>query len=163
MALDNDLILWSINDTKPVYQLKINENNTTEIIELFTIQKPITSLNASNEGIVTLTGNSTVYVYNFEKNTNEEIYTSSGLQDAILYDSENLYVAKTAVTNPTSALINININTKETVPHPVKGDIMFSLEIQNKNDVKQIYGVSVTTSNGKKTTEILAKEVQILR
>ncbi|MBQ3025598.1 MAG: hypothetical protein IJD23_09875 [Spirochaetaceae bacterium] len=154
IALNNDLILWSINDTKPVYQLKINENNTTEIIELFTIQKPITSLNASNEEIVTITGNSTVYVYNFEKNTNEEIYTSSGLQDAILYDSENLYVAKTAVTNPTSALINININTKETVPHPVKGDIMFSLEIQNKNDVKQIYGVSVTTSNGKKTTEI---------
>ena len=154
ISLQEDLILWSLNDTKPVYKLHFNQDGSTEITELFTIDKPITSLNATTEGIVTITGNAVVYFYSFEKNINEEIYSSSGLQDAILFDNENLYVAKTAVTNPTSALINININTKETVPHPVKGDIMFSLETQEKAGTKQIYGVSIISSNGKKTTEI---------
>ena len=154
IAFNNNLILWSLNDTKPVYMLKFNEDGSHEITELFTIDKPITSLNANLNSIVTITGNSTVYVYDLENKSNQEIYSSSGLQDAILLDKENLYVAKTAVTNPTSALINININTKETVPHPVKGDIMFSLEAQSKNGTMQIYGVSIISSNGKKTTEI---------
>lgn len=156
IALEKDLILWSLNDTKPVYKLAFKEDGTVEINELFTIDKPITSLNANSQGIVTITGNSTVYLYNFEKNINEEIYSSSGLQDAILFDNENLFVAKTAVTNPTSALINIDISTKETVPHPVKGDIIFSLESQEKNGTKQIYGVSIISSNGKKTTEVFS-------
>ena len=154
ISLGNELILWSANESKPVYKLVMNEDGTTDLTQLFTIDKPITSLTVSQKGIVTITGNSNVYLYDFEKNTNESIYSSSGLQDAILVDDENIFVAKTAVTNPTSALINININTKETVPHPVKGDIMFSLESQDKGGIKQIYGVSIITSNGKKTTEI---------
>lgn len=154
IAFDNSLILWSLNDIKPVYKLNFKEDGSHEIKELFTIDKPITSLNANQNSIVTITGNSIVYLYSFETNINEEIYSSSGLQDAILFDSENLYVAKTAVTNPTSALINININTKETVPHPVKGDVIFSLETQEKNGTTELYGVSIISSNGKKTTEI---------
>ncbi len=154
LALGNDLILWSANESKPVYKLIINEDGSTNITELFAVDKPITSLSATSNGIVTITGNANVYLYNFEKNTNELIYSSSGLQDAILFDEQNIYVAKTAVTNPTSALININILTKETVPHPVKGDIMFSLETQEKSGTKQIYGVSIISSGSKKTTEI---------
>ena len=156
ISLDNELILWSANDTKPVYKLHFNEDGTNQITELFNVDKPITSLSASTKGIVTITGNASVYLYDFEKNTNELIYSSSGLQDAILFDEQNIYVAKTAVTNPTSALININIETKETVPHPVKGDIMFSLETQEKSGTKQIYGVSIITSGSKKTTEIFS-------
>ena len=156
ISLGKDLILWSANESKPVYKLVINEDGSTDFTQLFEIDKPITSLTVSEKGIVTITGNSNVYLYDFEKNTNESIYTSSGLQDAILVDDENIFVAKTAVTNPTSALININITTKETVPHPVKGDIMFSLESQEKSGTKQIYGVSIINSNGKKTTEIFS-------
>ena len=156
ISLGKDLILWSANESKPVYKLVINEDGSTDFTQLFEINKPITSLTVSEKGIVTITGNSNVYLYDFEKNTNESIYTSSGLQDAILVDDENIFVAKTAVTNPTSALININITTKETVPHPVKGDIMFSLESQDKSGTKQIYGVSIINSNGKKTTEIFS-------
>ena len=156
VSLGNDLILWSANESKPVYKLVMNDDGSTDLVQLFEIDKPITSLTVSQKGIVTITGNSNVYLYDFEKNTNEAIYSSSGLQDAILVDDENIFVAKTAVTNPTSALINININTKETVPHPVKGDIMFSLESQEKAGTKQIYGVSIITSNGKKTTEIFS-------
>ena len=156
ISLGKDLILWSANESKPVYKLVINEDGSTDFTQLFEIDKPITSLTVSEKGIVTITGNSNVYLYDFEKNTNESIYTSSGLQDAILVDDENIFVAKTAVTNPTSALININITTKETVPHPVKGDIMFSLESQDKSGTKQIYGVSIINSNGKKTTEIFS-------
>ena len=156
VSLGNDLILWSANESKPVYKLVMNDDGSTNLVQLFEIDKPITSLTVSQKGIVTITGNSNVYLYDFEKNTNESIYSSSGLQDAILVDDENIFVAKTAVTNPTSALINININTKETVPHPVKGDIMFSLESQEKAGTKQIYGVSIISSNGKKTTEIFS-------
>ena len=156
VSLGNDLILWSANESKPVYKLVMNDDGSTDLVQLFEIDKPITSLTVSQKGIVTITGNANVYLYDFEKNTNESIYSSSGLQDAILVDDENIFVAKTAVTNPTSALINININTKETVPHPVKGDIMFSLESQEKAGTKQIYGVSIITSNGKKTTEIFS-------
>ena len=156
VSLGNDLILWSANESKPVYKLVMNDDGSTDLVQLFEIDKPITSLTVSQKGIVTITGNANVYLYDFEKNTNESIYSSSGLQDAILVDDENIFVAKTAVTNPTSALINININTKETVPHPVKGDIMFSLESQEKAGTKQIYGVSIISSNGKKTTEIFS-------
>ena len=72
--------------------------------------------------------NSKVNFYSFDSGELAELYLGSGIQDAAALESNTLAVAKTASSNPTSALVLVNIKTRETVPVKMDGDITVSLE-----------------------------------
>nr|MCR4790921.1 hypothetical protein [Treponemataceae bacterium] len=152
-----DLVLWSKDETKPVYLLKYNEGTYAEPVEIYTPATSMTSLNIYKNTIVFVTGKSLVSIYDIETGSIQDIYEGSGLQDAIIFDNGNLYCAKTSVTNPNSALIEINVQTKETVPLPVFGEITFALANKKTNGSMLIYGISNGTNDqGKKKTEVFS-------
>ena len=72
--------------------------------------------------------NSKVNFYSFESGELTELYLGSGIQDAAALENNTLAVAKTASSNPTSALVLVNIKTRETVPVKMDGDITVSIE-----------------------------------
>ncbi len=72
--------------------------------------------------------NSKVNFYSFETGELSELYLGSGIQDAAALENNTLAVAKTASSNPTSALVLVNIKTRETVPVKMDGDITVSIE-----------------------------------
>ncbi|MBO4546740.1 MAG: hypothetical protein J5700_04090, partial [Treponema sp.] len=72
--------------------------------------------------------NSKVNFYSFDSSELTELYLGSGIQDAASLEDNTLAVAKTASSNPTSALVLVNIKTRETVPVKMDGDITVSLE-----------------------------------
>ena len=72
--------------------------------------------------------NSKVNFYSFETGELSELYLGSGIQDAAALENNTLAVAKTASSNPTSALVLVNLKTRETVPVKMDGDIIVSVE-----------------------------------
>ena len=72
--------------------------------------------------------NSKVNFYSFKTKELSELYLGSGIQDAAAIDESLLAVAKTASSNPPSALVLVNLKTRETVPAKIDGDIAVSLE-----------------------------------
>lgn len=72
--------------------------------------------------------NSKVNFYSFKTEELAELYLGSGIQDAAALENNTLAVAKTASSNPTSALVLVNIKTRETVPVKMDGDIAVCVE-----------------------------------
>ena len=82
-------------------------------------------------------------VYDFTNNQLKEIYSGTGIQDAVLTDDGNLYIGKSASTNPKSPMICVNPETYETVPLAVTGNVCYALSTQGS----VIYGINLQEDN----------------
>lgn len=92
--------------------------------------------------------NSKVNFYSYKTSELAELYLGSGIQDAAALENNTLAVAKTASSNPTSALVLVNIKTRETVPVKMDGDITVSLEESGGF----VFGSRLISSGGGYTT-----------
>lgn len=152
-AFNTSLILWSKGQKKTV---KLINTLSGEIKELFTPKIGIETLRVYEDSIVCVLGSTTVMLYDLVTNKESTLYTGTGLQDAVLYSEDIMYVSKTAATNPKTPLIEINTKTKETVMLPVTGDVIFSLVVNRDLSQPVLYGVSASTNVNAKRTEIFS-------
>jgi len=149
---DDSIILWTINSRETVEKCSLKDNTK---INLFTPEKPIMILRHFGNFLVYVESSTTVKTYNLLTGEIKTLFTGTGIRDALLYTEEDLYVAKTATSNPISSLIHVNTQTKENVSLPVTTDVAFSLSAnQQKNG--PFYGVSVETDSNTRETEIFA-------
>ena len=103
-------------------------------------------------------------LYNFTKKSFTEVYSGTGIQDAILTDDGNMYIAKTAATNPKVPLLCVDLESFETVPMSLTGNVSYALStdgktiygivLQSDDDVRNTYVYSFNTAT-KKATNIL--------
>ena len=136
----DNVILWSKDSKKNVELLDIASGSRTV---LFTPTNTIQTLRLSGSFLIDIEGNSTVNRYDLEAKKREELYQGSGLQDAILLSQNDLYVAKSAATNPQVPLLYVNCETKETVPLGLKGAVAYGLTFDATTDSDTIYGIVV--------------------
>lgn len=141
------VILWS-RGTRSTVQLF--DYSKPEIIDLFTPKNNIQSLKVFGNKILEIQSNSVVNLYDIDNKTYTEVYTGAGLQDAVIAGDGKLYVAKSYSTNPHSSLICVDMETHETVPMPLKGNVAFALNVENNN----IYGIAVQSTDTEKRTVI---------
>lgn len=146
------VILWSKSSRKPV--LLVSTIDATEKI-LFTPTLSLEMLRLQKNKLLFLETSSKVRMYDFETEAISTLYTGTGIQDALLYGDDTIYVAKTAASNPKSALIQVNITTKETTALSVQADIMFSLA-ENQTETGPFYGVSIVSGTSGITTKIFS-------
>lgn len=132
LPYNDNLILWSKNQKKAV------KMNGTVLLQPKNILR---NLHVIEDMLITIEGSTNVGLYDFEKKTYELIYTGTGIQDAVLFD-KNLYVTKSAASTPKTALVQVNIKTKETVPLSIKADMIFSVS-KNSETNNSFYGVSL--------------------
>lgn len=87
-----------------------------------------------------------------------QLYKGTSIQDAILYNANDLYVAKSSGTTPNVPLIYVNVTTQETVPLSLKGNVAYSLSYDYTKPQSDIYGVSIYTdqTSKKRTTAIFS-------
>lgn len=146
LPVEEGIILWSQDTTK---QIILKANNGTK-----NIYRPTGVLQSihyvSSEGaILVVEGNSSVKLIPLDSGAATTLYTGSGVQDALLTSERDLYVAKTSATNPPTALVHVDVITKETVSLPVTGSVMYGLSADANNT--SIFGVNIITGNSIKT------------
>ncbi len=153
---DNNVILWSKSSKVPVQKIDLDKQSS-EI--LFTpkgnIQNmKICSLN-NKDYIIEIESNTTVNLYDFESKSLKEIYSGMGVQDAILTNDGNIYIAKSAATNPQVPLLSVNMNTMETVPIKIRGNVAYALS----TDGNTIYGINVISDEDGRNTYVFSYNV----
>lgn len=143
LSMGTDVILWSKESRRPV---QILDTLSGSLSLLFTPENNIQSIRIFDNYIISIEGNSSVYSFDMKTKNRENLYKGTGLQDAVMTVSNELYVAKTSSTNPASALLKVDINTKETVPvtNP-KAEVIFALSYDKNSGNSDIYGVAIST------------------
>lgn len=141
----NKLILWSKGTRNPV---QLFDYSIPSLTTLFTPKTSLQSLRLFENTLIDVESNSTVNKFDMEEKKLVEIYTGAGLQDAVIGGDGKLYIAKSYATNPPSNLLCVDMQTKETVPVNLSGNVAFALNAHNKD----IYGISVQSSDQAKTT-----------
>ena len=146
----NSVILWSKDTRKEIVMLNVETGKTTP---LFTPANAIQILKIFNETLVYIQGNSFVRTYSMISGADKELYTGTAIQDVILYNEKDLYVAKAATDNE-SPVIHVDTMTRETVPVQARGSIAYSLSHDDGSKTPAFYGISVQSdaSGNAKTT-----------
>jgi len=146
IAYNNNLIFYS--KAKASNIVKSDLDSQKEEI-LYKASSPIQNIHIKDGFLLVIEGSSKVILIDIENASAKTIYTGIGIQDAILYTQNDIYVAKTAASSPNSALIHVDANTQETVIVPMEGEVAFSLTQSTKSNV--FYGVSVYSGTSKRT------------
>ena len=142
------VILWSRGTKRAVEFFDFTENKTTR---LFTPESSVQSVRAFGNMILAMESNAVVRAYHRDTGELEELYAGSGLQDALISDG-TLYVAKSSVTNPPSALLSVDMRTKEIVPLKIAADIVYALSAFDG----ELYGIAVQSGEDEKTTNLFS-------
>ncbi|MBM7022871.1 WD40 repeat domain-containing protein [Treponema sp. Marseille-Q4523] len=145
---EGGVILWSRGTKRAVEFFDFAENKTTR---LFTPESSVQSVRAFGNMILAMESNAVVRAYHRDTGELAELYAGSGLQDALISDG-TLYVAKSSVTNPPSALLSVDMRTKEIVPLKIAADIVYALSASDG----ELYGIAVQSGEDEKTTNLFS-------
>lgn len=152
ISYGDKVILWSKGTRQPV---QLFDYSKPAIYNLFTPVNSLQSVRLFGTKLIEMESNSVVNVYDFETEKFTEVYTGAGLQDAVFGGDGKLYVAKSFATNPKSALLCVDLETRETVPMTLNGNVAFALSVHN-ND---IYGINIITEGQSRKTTVFKYNV----
>jgi WD40 repeat protein len=154
------IVLWSKNTRKPIIFLELARKSPSETISynakrIFTPRTALSQVRAYDETIVIIEGNSSISLYALKQAASaRQIYTGTGIQDAYLNSKGDLYIAKSAASNPPSPLIVVDTQTRETVRLPLNGDAAYAVAARDDaaneqalTNTELIYGIALTSSN----------------
>lgn len=142
----DSLILWSKGTRRTVQRIQLGSESSP--VTLFTPTTDLQNVRLFGDQLVYIQGNSSVGLYDLKSGRNAEIYSGTSIQDAVLINASELYVAKTRSNQTDSALISVNIKTMETVPLSIDGSVVFSLSYDFENagtNGALLYGIVIST------------------
>lgn len=73
------------------------------------------------------------------------LFSGIGIQDAVSYGNNSVYIAKTSSSRPQGALLYINTKTKETVPQEIPGNIVYVVELNDQLNVSDLPEITNNT------------------
>ena len=145
---EGGVILWSRGTRRPVEYFDFTENKT---VSLFTPESAVQSVRAFGNVILEMESNAVVRAYYRDTGEIEELYAGTGLQDALI-SGDTLYVAKSSATNPPSALLSVDMRTKEIVPLKIAADVVYALSTSDE----ELYGIALQSDDEQKTTNLFS-------
>ena len=153
---DNNVILWSKSERTPVIKIDLDKKTKQT---LFTPKNSVQNVRLctvdGNDYLVEIERNSTVNLYDFSNNSFKEVYSGTGIQDAVYMNNKLVYIAKSAATNPQTPLLSVNPETMETVPISLKGNVTYALS----TDGKTIYGLYIVSDDTGRNTYVFSYNV----
>lgn len=150
LTYNDQIILWTKESREPVQIVSGGKQDEMKTETLFTPKSNLQSVRLFGDTIVEMENNSVVNTFDLNTKTFRQVYTGSGLQDAVIASDGKLYVAKSYATNPKASLLCVDMSTGETVPTNLGGNVSFALEIY-RND---IYGIGVQSSENSRSTVV---------
>ena len=153
---DNSVILWTFSEKTPVKLIDLDKKTTTV---LFTpknsVQKVRLCSVEDKDYLIEIESNSIVNLFDIQSGKLSEIYSGTGIQDAVYMNNKLVYIAKSAATNPQTPLLSVNPDTMETVPLNIKGNVIYALS----TDGKTIYGLNIISDDTGKNTYVFSFNV----
>lgn len=149
----NNVILWTNDTMNNVIMIDLE---TKKKSTLFTPGYHVQNIKLCSDGtkdyLVEIETKGIVNLYDFETKKYREIYTGTGIQDAVIAGNGYLYIAKTSSTYPYTPLLKVNLNTFETAPTKFDGSIAYALTMSGDN--ASIYGIMFNSDENDKHTYV---------
>ena len=157
IADSGNVILWSKDERRSVSLL--NKDNG-ELKTVFTPNSGIQALRYTGTFLVDVEASSSVNIIDLTTGEKKQVYSGTGIQDALVIGENDLYIAKSSASDPSVPLLYVNIQTQETVPLNIKGNIAYSLASPSSNQT-EFYGILIYTDSRTKklTTSVFAYNV----
>lgn len=153
---DNSVILWSQSDKSPIILLDLDKKSSkTLFIPKNNVQKVRLCTVEDNDYLIEIESNSVVNLFDMQEGTFREVYSGTGIQDAVYMNNKLIYIAKSAATNPQTPLLTVNPQTMETVPLNIKGNVTYALS----TDGKTIYGLNIISDDTGRNTYVFSFNV----
>ena len=153
---DNSVILWSQSEKSPVRLLDLDKKSSSV---LFTpknnVQKVRLCSIEDKDYLIEIESNSLVNLFDMQDGTFREVYSGTGIQDAVYMNDRLVYIAKSAATNPQTPLLTVNPQTMETVPLNIKGNVTYALS----SDGKTIYGLNIISDETGRNTYVFSYNI----
>lgn len=146
LTYEDNFIFYSKNQASNVVLTNISSQSEKV---LYKATNPIQTIHQKDNYLLVIEGSSKIILIDILNNTSNTVYSGIGIQDAILYTPQDIYVAKTAASSPNSALIHVDVDTKETVMVPIEGEVSFSLSQSSNSNV--FYGVCLYSGDVSRT------------
>lgn len=162
IAFDNGngtkIILWSKDTRQTVYLIDPLSGETRA---LFTPAAVIQSLSLSGNRLADVEASSSVNIIDIQTGEKKQVYSGTGIQDALIKGENNLFIAKSNASTPAVPLLHINLSTEEIVPLNVNGNIAYSLT-ENSSSQNEFYGVIIYTDSRTKrlSTSVFSYNIQ---
>ncbi|WP_407428996.1 hypothetical protein [Treponema sp.] len=151
-----NIILWTKDSKKPVVLLELSSN---KMIQLFNPEGTIQILKLYGNSLIDIESNSSVNLFDISTSQKKQLFQGTSIQDALLYNENDLYIAKTSTSSSASPLVYVNIKTQETVPlNSIKGTVVYSLTYNPNISQSEIFGITIYTNSQTKklTTSVFA-------
>ena len=146
LTYEDNFIFYSKNQASNIVLTNISSQSEKV---LYKATNPIQTIHQKDNYLLVIEGSSKIVLIDILNNTSNTVYSGIGIQDAILYTPQDIYVAKTAASSPNSALIHVDVDTKETVMVPIEGEVSFSLSQSSNSNV--FYGVCLYSGDVSRT------------
>lgn len=146
LTYEENFIFYSKNQASNIVLTNISSQSEKV---LYKATNPIQTIHQKDNYLLVIEGSSKIVLIDILNNTSNTVYSGIGIQDAILYTPQDIYVAKTAASSPNSALIHVDVDTKETVMVPIEGEVSFSLSQSSNSNV--FYGVCLYSGDVSRT------------
>lgn len=146
LTYEDNFIFYSKNQASNIVLTNISLQSEKV---LYKATNPIQTIHQKDNYLLVIEGSSKIVLIDILNNTSNTVYSGIGIQDAILYTPQDIYVAKTAASSPNSALIHVDVDTKETVMVPIEGEVSFSLSQSSNSNV--FYGVCLYSGDVSRT------------
>ncbi|MBQ0050658.1 MAG: hypothetical protein KBT11_01175 [Treponema sp.] len=153
ITYNDNAILWEKDSKRNVVML----DSAGALNQLYSPSAALQVLRLSGDSLIAIESHSNVIQIDIATGNKKELYTGTGIQDAILVSEKNLYVAKSSASTPNVPLLYVNTETQETVPLNLKGNIAYSLNYDSAKP-NEFYGVTIYTDSTSKrlTTAIFS-------
>ncbi len=148
-TFEENIVLYSRDTKNPVTMINLTSDTKTDI---FTPKNNIQNISVFGNKIIEIESSAYVNLFDGDDGSYKQIYSGSGVQDAVYCDDGNVYIAKSASTNPASPLVMVNPKTLETVPLSVKGRVTYGLSTNGKT----IYGINLQSTDTGSVTYVFA-------
>ncbi len=158
IANGENVVLWSKDTRRPVELLDVSTGISRTV---FTPKAAVQVLRIFGNSLIDVEASSSVNIIDLETGAKKQVYSGTGIQDALATSEKDLYIAKSSASNPEVPLLYVNIETQETVPLAnVRGNIAYSLNF-DKNRPNEFYGVLIYTDarTKKLTTSVFAFDI----
>ena len=158
IANGGNVVLWSKDTRRPVELLDVSTGVSRTV---FTPKSAVQVLRIFGNSLIDVEASSFVNIIDLETGNKKQVYSGTGIQDALATSEKDLYIAKSSASNPEVPLLYVNIETQETVPlSNVRGNIAYSLNF-DRNRPNEFYGVLIYTDarSKKLTTSVFAFDI----
>ncbi|MBP5442002.1 MAG: hypothetical protein J6Y60_02060 [Treponema sp.] len=152
---ENSAILWTKKTKKDVYLVTFSEESPSSGKYLFTPKNNVNNLRVFGRKAAYVSGGTKVYTVDIDTKRETLVYSGVSIEDAIIVNSNTIYVAKANTGVKDSSVLSVGIQSKETLALKTPGFIAHDLYLDSGKS-NRLFGITLESIGSSTVTHVFS-------